>query len=300
VKPGPDDHFYTVSRAGVRRYDEDLKPAPFETLKNYQIDTKIYAYGNGNWTTFDVSRDGVITLMDQNSGVRQYDLKGNLIRDKVVTFPKRTLAQIVRVDSRGSIYLGLTLRDPGDILPLELRGRLPWRFGFNAKPRWHYEHLIGSVVKFSAKGGTLRLGKGGKRVLAVNYSGYEPCKAEGVQWVHFGFAPRIYRDTNNANCNCEQANFDIDGFDRIFVPNAPLFRVDVIDRNNNPITSIGRYGNMDALGPRSAHPDPAIGFAWPMNCSVGDKYLYVGDPLNDRITRIRIEYLAEAEVKLTK
>ena len=69
----------------------------------------------------------------------------------------------------------------------------------------------------------------------------------------------------------------------------------MVDRNNNEITRIGRYGNMDSAGPNSAIPTPEIAFAWPMNVSAGERYLYVSDVYNDRIVRTKLEYRKSAE-----
>lgn len=42
---------------------------------------------------------------------------------------------------------------------------------------------------------------------------------------------------------CERAGFGVDSFGRVFYPNLGLFRIEVIDTNNNPITTFGKYGN---------------------------------------------------------
>jgi hypothetical protein len=57
--------------------------------------------------------------------------------------------------------------------------------------------------------------------------------------------------------------------------------------------AFGSYGNQDSAGPGSAVPKPEIAFAWPSNVGVSDEAVYVGDPVSQRITRVKLSYAAE-------
>ncbi|PCJ60269.1 MAG: hypothetical protein COA79_08845 [Planctomycetota bacterium] len=295
---GPDGNFYSIKRGGIHKYDKNFKPIGFKDLKKPVIETTIYRYGNGNYSTFCVSPKGEIAVLNNKEGLHVWNLNGSLIRKNLITGHLGYIAQIVRMDSQGGIYLGVTVRKKNQLILSELQGRLPWGLDFNASPQWHYEHIYGSVLKFKPSGGKILPDPNGNDVIAKNYSGYNSCNIEGKDWMRFGFAPRLHRDTENASCNCEQGSFDLDRFDRLYIPNAPMFHVQVVDRNNNPILRIGNYGNMDAAGPQSSVKDKKMYFAWPNNISVDDKYIYVSDLYNDRIVRGKLIYRKSAEVKI--
>ena len=53
--------------------------------------------------------------------------------------------------------------------------------------------------------------------------------------------------------------------------------------------------NMRA-GPGSAVPQPEIPLCWPQSVAVGDDAVHVGDRLNRRIVRVRLEYSAEETI----
>jgi len=95
-------------------------------------------------------------------------------------------------------------------------------------------------------------------------------------------------------CLCEAASFDVDGFGRSFFSDAGRCRVGVLDTAGNEVCWFGGYGNQDSAGPGSLIAAPAIPLAWPQAVAVGDEAAYVGDHLNRRILRVRLDYRAEA------
>jgi hypothetical protein len=84
--------------------------------------------------------------------------------------------------------------------------------------------------------------------------------------------------------------FDVDGYGRVFAPDAARFRVVVLDANGNRIGAFGRYGNQDSAGPDSAVPAPEIPFAWITAVGVSDSAVYASDLLSRRLMRIKIAY----------
>ncbi|MCS7047526.1 MAG: hypothetical protein NZO58_14310, partial [Gemmataceae bacterium] len=72
------------------------------------------------------------------------------------------------------------------------------------------------------------------------------------------------------------------------------FRVEVIDTNNNPITTFGSYGNEDSGGPTARVKGPEIPLAWPTYVAASDQYAYVADTVNRRVVRVRLTYAARA------
>ncbi len=92
---------------------------------------------------------------------------------------------------------------------------------------------------------------------------------------------------------CEGSGFDVDPFGRVFFPNLGQFRVEVVDTNNNPITTFGKYGNEDSGGPKALVQKPDIPLAWPTYVAVSDRWAYVADTVNRRVVRVKLAYAAE-------
>jgi hypothetical protein len=67
----------------------------------------------------------------------------------------------------------------------------------------------------------------------------------------------------------------------------------VIDTNNNPITTFGRYGNEDSGGPAARVKKPDVPLAWPTYVGVSDRHAYVADTVNRRVVRVKLAYAAE-------
>lgn len=97
-----------------------------------------------------------------------------------------------------------------------------------------------------------------------------------------------------SHCMCEDSGFDVDPFGRVFFPNLGQFRIEVVDTNNNPITTFGKYGNEDSGGPRARVQKPDIPLAWPVYVAVSDRRAYVADTVNRRVVRVKLGAAAEA------
>ena len=217
---------------------------------------------------------------------------GKVLRKDVVTLTCG--AGGVRVDRAGNIYVGEHLM-PKD---------LPIPAAFSAMPpaeRRPYGAIYGSVLKFGPQGGK-----------ATWYAKSPP--AEGVPAIGFVYAQpqgffRITGDSKGVfpgiapvgqgkmglGCTCFTSRFDLDGFDRLFVPDAARFSVRVLDSAGNELCRIGGYGNADSAGPGSKVPRPEIAFAWPAYVAVTDQALYVSDIVNRRVLRAKLVYAAAAE-----
>jgi hypothetical protein len=126
-------------------------------------------------------------------------------------------------------------------------------------------------------------------------SGYgdQPAGIQGALWMHFGYSPFSIPGSGGA-CNCEGNGFDVDGFGRVFFPNMCQYRVEVIDTNNNAITTFGKYGNEDSGGKDAKVKKPEIPLAWPVYVAVSDDFAYVADTVNRRVVRVKLNYAAEA------
>ncbi len=323
MTPGPDGFLYGFGRSGrggskkkgwkhytVSRFTADLKPAKFTATETHEIAVPATPSANQAGPSFTVSSDGRIVVMDIHKlgTVSIFGIDGKVRTSKAVTGLYSQGFHLVRSDSHGAFYFGSDVWEPDELISNEIQGRLPWEFntfydskkhgiysvpGFAAKPDWHYRHFVGSITKFSAKGGCVKTNEKGDYVLARNHGGYINGSIKGMEWLRNGFSPHMYRETENANCNCEQGGFDVDPHDRVFIPNAFLFHVQVVDRNNNLILRIGKYGNADECS-----KEDGIGLAWPTCVSAGDTYVYIGDRLLRKMVRLKMVYHSETSAKI--
>jgi hypothetical protein len=133
-------------------------------------------------------------------------------------------------------------------------------------------------------------------------------------WDYPGVCPLLQQ-----GCMCTKSWFDLDRFERLFVPAAHTCSVNVLDANGNVIMRIGAYGNVDCRGKDSPVQDPETGqlrprrpedppdlksplarpelaFIEPDFVAVTDEALYVLDRGNDRIVRIVLGYGVEETV----
>jgi hypothetical protein len=219
---------------------------------------------------------------------------GKVKREEVVR-SLRTAASI-RVDRAGNIYVAENVKGPDGSVPPELRiapapaGRV-WgpRYDHSAWYPWIY----GSIVKFGPEGGRIEPAERGE--FHTGWPAWYPDKGAvavtGAKWLRPGMAPVPAADQV---CVCDAGRFDLDRFDRLYVPDVGRCRVTVLDSNGNVLTHFGGYGNMDSAGPGSAVPVPAIPFGWPACVAVSPEAVYVADWLNPRVLRVRPTYAVTA------
>jgi hypothetical protein len=119
---------------------------------------------------------------------------------------------------------------------------------------------------------------------------------EGGLMAYPGLAPQV-----SGGCVCKEARFDLDGYGRLYIPNALDYCVKVVDNAGNTVAQFGYYGNADSRGSAGLVPEPEIGLGWPISVSAGQIHkgrLYVCDTLNHRIVRVEVGYGAEAVCEL--
>jgi DNA-binding beta-propeller fold protein YncE len=221
---------------------------------------------------------------------------------------------IPRLDAKGNIYLADLVKPPDRSYPEFFDGKLP------APPKecvggdlfWN-SYMYGSIIKFPPSGGIIWHQKDlpksclGQPPADLLNKPKEPFKrhfsssphltgeTQGALWTRFGYAPySAHMSGNTSHCMCEGSGFDVDPFGRVFFPNLGQYRVEVIDTNNNPIVTFGKYGNEDSGGPNAQVKKPDIPFAWPVYVAVSDNYAYVADTVNRRLVRVKLGAAAEA------
>ena len=181
----------------------------------------------------------------------------------------------IRVDNRGNIYV-LQIGLPKGFTPPK---------GFEQDPA--YLRCTGTIHRFGPEGGQFKAPRRG------------PIAPVGAKASYPGCAPLSGRWSSTISvCVCTKPRFDVDGFGRLYIPNAFTYKVRVVDNAGNPILRFGGYGNFDAAGPGSAEPKPEIPLGWPITAGASDRYIYVGDCLNHRVVRADKVFAAEATCKV--
>ena len=278
----------TGSYAGpVARYTRGLSPAPLPATGEH---TYGYLYGRAgrgcSVCGIDVdARGNVFATWGVNEcHVRAYDARGRLLPSPRKAAIKERGAErevpalitgvsgyggSIRVDGAGNLYLVQQGLPKGHKPPP----------GFEKDPAWR--HATGSILKFGPAGGARSKAEGA--VLGF----------EGVRGVYPGIGP-ISRWRCVGACACTKPRFDVDPYGRLYIPNAITFSVSVRDNADNQILRCGAYGNLDARGPESAEPRPAIPLGWPVAAAATDGHIYVGDCLNHRVVRLDKTFAVEA------
>jgi len=232
-----------------------------------------------------------------------------------------TRGAILRLDSKGNIYLAEPIKPPGRKWPEFFDGKVEAvRKGAGAVgPGFWNSWMYGSIVKFPASGGAIWYDKNRKvpdtvtgappaELLAkptvkvqahLGYSTEAQAEIQGAEWYRFGFSPHTLIFTGSDTCMCYGSGFDVDPYGRVFFPNMGQFRVEVVDTANNPITMFGKYGNQDSGGKDAAVKKPDIPMAWPLSVAASDTHVYVADDINRRVLKVRMNHAAEesCEVK---
>lgn len=298
---GWDGRVYTFGQGGwhgkLFRYDRDLNPNPIQDLGKNEWAEVSGRHGRGTSICgIEVDRWNRVFVTDGSNfcHVRAYDEAG-----KPVDFPQSIERKVgketemtpvaidqvsgyggsVRVDFQGNIYVLQYSVPKGFKVPA----------GFEKDEA--YNVATGTILKFGPKGG--------KRLAKLNEGGRggDPLGFENVLAKYAGCAP-ISAWRCAGSCACTKPRFDVDGYGRVFIPNAMSFTVQIVDNAGNEVISFGNYGNYDSQGPASSEPKPEFPLGWPITVGVGAKYIYVGDCLNHRILRADWTHSAEAVVNI--
>jgi hypothetical protein len=298
------------------RWTRDLEPLPWEGRDTHRTDW-------GGMMTFQLNymairRDEIYVIKPVKGPhhLEVYDL-GLRLKRRAVWNVRR--GSCPRVDARGNIYITVPIRPVGRDFPEFFDGKLakiPGYFRRIGEGHYWYTYMYGAIVKFPPQGGAFRwietdrekndftglpaaIADKPKQTCQYFQGGRYPhklCDVQGAQWIRFGYSP--YSETYGAGtpvCMCEGTGFDVDPFGRVFFPNLCQFRIEVVDANNNPITTFGAYGNQDS-GTRV--PTPDIPLAWPTYVAVSDTHAYVNDTVGMRVVRVALGAAAEETCRI--
>jgi hypothetical protein len=236
-------------------------------------------------------------------------------RKCISALPGLTISHGIRVGRSGALYVATPLHPLGQALP---DGLAPGSqcdgdgWGTLTKFKSQFDtfpvgRMVGMWEDKDADNPTHSLGKGRRKV-----------RVENAHWSYGGVGPMI---GNPGGCTCIKCTFDLDGYERAFVPAFNTATVNVLDSNGNVIARLGGYGNIDCQGEASPVPDPKTGllrprrpddpkdlksplvgkklaFCMPYDVAAGDGVMFVRDPGNRAMVRARLFYAAEETVPL--
>jgi len=148
----------------------------------------------------------------------------------------------------------------------------------------------GSLVRFKPSGGRQVFGAG-PYLLRKHERSFPPAEFKGLDWLYYGVSPVAF-----GHCICSAAMFDLDRFGRAVVPDARDYCAKIIDPAGNFVAAFGGYGNRDSRGRGSAAPVPGIPLGSPGAIAVTDAAVYIYDPPNMRVVRVRLTHGAEQTV----
>jgi hypothetical protein len=181
----------------------------------------------------------------------------------------------------------------------------------------YFNDLTGTILKFN-KGKGRVLSQGGKNIAVelpqenypkrshdlVGYTGGQ--WVEDSEWMYGGVG---YGGKNKGvGCACWNARYVLDDFARSFAPEVDRYKVAVLDSNGNLILRVGQYGNIDdgkpldlIGGPKNARSiggDEVALFHGAYLATHTDHYLYIADPGNLRILKIKLGYYNDKKLQL--
>lgn len=103
-------------------------------------------------------------------------------------------------------------------------------------------------------------------------------------------------------CACFNARMTFDYLNRSFVPELERYSVAVLDSAGNLICRIGKYGNANSQGPKSAEPlgGDEVGLVHGAYlATLTDKKLYIADQANSRIVSVNLNYHVNKIISLS-
>jgi DNA-binding beta-propeller fold protein YncE len=308
---GRDGHFYRANwytGKAFSRVDRAGKTVPFsatgEMSESYNEDrfsyvrANLHALASGEvWALYKLAKTPM--------RVSAFGPDGKIKRREVVKGLQG--AASLRVDSRGNIYAADGLKRDGVPYPPEIAEFAARLRAEGTTERGHHGEAVedaygegyGSILKFGPQGGEIR--KAGSaangEALLTAYPHRVKFAAKGLERTYPRISPMSppRYDYPYSACWCLHAMFDVDGCDRLFVPDALQFKVRVLDANFNEIASFGGYDQATEKGGKANAPGPEIPFEFPSYVHAGGGFVYVTDSAScaRRIVRVKLTYRAE-------
>ncbi len=299
---GKDGRLYVHADTTLLRYEPDGRPATFSGLGSHIIDGLNFDRHTHQASVFATARGDIFLaarLIGQGQAadedvltIKKIASDGRVAEEELIRVQAARLGGLA-VDSRGNVYVGAQVAVADQRVPPWFLDRLPLD-----SPHGHPGNAYaqyGSILRFAPQGGAVTIAEQGAYI--AHRQKVSRVVLDGQLIARGGLVPGKY-DRLGLGCACEVSRFDVDAFDRLYVPNVFRFCVLVLDRNGHEITRFGSYGNMDSRGPDSPVPQPEIAFGWPLTARCGDGRVLVADLVNCRVVAVRMEHQAVAECEI--
>lgn len=329
--PGQDGSLYVFTwNRGLWRLDRDGRPKNWDRLDTHSLPLEgMMCFQLRHLALKPHTTDEVYVIATADYLTKNKQDAGKFLTLNAIGQDGRTSRTLIwqclngavpRFDARGNIYIADLVKPIDRSYPEFFDGRLaPPPQNTGGGDQFWNSYMYGSVIKFPPTGGIIwhqptlpksTLGEPPAELLAqprvpfkrhYAYSPHLTGTIQGALWTRFGYAPySAHMSGNTSHCMCEGSGFDVDPFGRVFFPNLGQFRIEVVDTNNNPLTTMGQYGNEDSGGPGARVARPAIPLAWPTYVGVTDRHAYIADTVNRRVVRVKLRYAAEAACEVRK
>jgi RNA polymerase sigma-70 factor (ECF subfamily) len=252
----PNGDVYAMTTTGQKHLDDMTKAGIFNTGKPSCTDHIVMVYGP----------DGKLKSPAALTGL--FDCNG------------------LRVGRSGAVYLVTGVKPLGQALPegLAAGGKFGSQWGslvkFNsAYDKYPIGRMVGLWEDKDADNPTHFIPwRGGARKLRFDNS----------LWTYGGVSPM---SAVPGGCVCLKSSFDLDFYERSFVPAAQTYSVNVIDANGNVAARLGSYGN---IGDLAVGKPPA--FDIPRSVAVTDEAVWVHDLQHRAVVKARLTYATEETV----
>lgn len=229
---------------------------------------------------------GIVQHGNGSTQISQMGTNGRVKRYGYISL--RTQAGGIKVDRKGYVYVGCTVRPSDALVPPDLARQI------TPDVREIYKWSYGSIVKFDKDGGSAALDPAGKFLLCkTGQAKPQACTLEGALWVHPGYSPMTNRTGgpgNGPRCACHSPRFELDDFERLFIPDGLMARVEIADSNGNTMLYFGKRGaNQEKLE-----------FRYPSMVAANDHFCYVVDYVMAKTIRVKLDYECVEDVACTK
>jgi hypothetical protein len=292
VVVGKDSRMYYKASGNLRRYDSAGRLVPFASAEKGFLPGLFH--GHTREAGFFVNRAGTIWMpcapadrkIDEMK-IKLIDPDGRIRKDCILQVQGARLGGIV-ADRAGNIYLGAQAVPRGERIPRAFAGKLPADSPAHHPSNDYMQNAM--LYKFPPEGGGILYDPQGAFTAIAQYSHRNVTVTNALWMKRLGY---VGSHGEELGCHCETTRFDLDGFDRLFVPDLFRFRVCVLDTEGNDIASFGAWGNMDSRGRGSPVPEPEIPFGWPLSVNCGGGKAFVADLVNRRVVAVKFDHAAE-------
>ncbi|PCJ53507.1 MAG: hypothetical protein COA79_22840 [Planctomycetota bacterium] len=310
---GLDNVYYAQGyKKWVRKFDSNLKPILINGKKSFNIDTNASNRLRARGITAD--RNGIIYALvhkdksgsnpgGTSASVFKLKPNGELIKRDLIESKFRGTDSI-RIDQMGNLYIASAIKvgdkplesiieEPNDLNELSKNNR---------KKINYYQHMYGSIIKFTPEGGKLLLDDESKIGIKGLYGKSVKAVIKNAIWAKNCVSGTTSFKGLDAKklCGCEGIRFDVDDVGRVYFPDPLANRIGVLSTDGDLIGYFGSYANQDTNMSNIKNKNN-LPLLWPhIICADNKNNIYIADRLNRRVIHAQIKYLQSKTFKINQ